>query len=265
MKFLIALLALTALAQAERDLSKFTPKARHVVPKHPPSAVPKVVGGAETDRHQYPHMAALFIDDMYFCGGSILAQDKILTAGHCCDGARSIEAIVGGHNIRQSESTQQTVNSKLIEGHPDYDPYNIANDVCVVTLSSNIKLDGTTTKAIQLYQGNDSLEGEEAIVSGWGRPSDSSGAISPVLRHASDKVISNKECKESFNIVRDSTICMNGKNGRSACNGDSGGPLTVNGEEVGVVSFGSAWGCAIGFPSAYARVSVFRDWINSKL
>ncbi|KAF2887790.1 hypothetical protein ILUMI_18382, partial [Ignelater luminosus] len=244
---------------AERDLSKFTPRARYVVPNHAPPVLPKVVGGEEADRHQYPYMAALFIDDMYSCGGSILAENKILTAAHCCDGARSVEAIVGGHNIRQSESTQQTVYSKLIEGHPDYDPYNIANDVCVVTLSSNINLD------VRLYQGSDSLEGEEATVSGWGRPSDSSGSISPVLRHASDKVISNKEWKESFSIVRDSTICLNGKNGRGACNGDSGGPLTVNGEEVGVVSFGSAWGCAVGFPSAYARVSAFHDWINSKL
>ena len=49
--------------------------------------------------------------------------------------------------------------------------------------------------------------------------------------------------------------------------GDSGGPLVLrNGRKftlIGVVSFGSSAGCAVGHPSGYARVTYFRDWIES--
>lgn len=46
----------------------------------------RVVGGWEAIPHQYPWMAALFIDDQYFCGGSIIDETHILTAAHCTDG-----------------------------------------------------------------------------------------------------------------------------------------------------------------------------------
>lgn len=54
--------------------------------------------------------------------------------------------------------------------------------------------------------------------------------------------------------------------GKDSCFGDSGGPLTCsqNGTNqlAGIVSFGA--GCARpNFPSVFARVSFFRDWINS--
>ena len=49
--------------------------------------------------------------------------------------------------------------------------------------------------------------------------------------------------------------------------GDSGGALVVqNGgsyTQIGVVSFVSSAGCASGYPSGYARVPYFLDWIKT--
>jgi len=48
--------------------------------------------------------------------------------------------------------------------------------------------------------------------------------------------------------------------------GDSGGALVVQSggtyTQIGVVSFVSSLGCASGYPSGYARVTSFRDWIQ---
>jgi secreted trypsin-like serine protease len=49
--------------------------------------------------------------------------------------------------------------------------------------------------------------------------------------------------------------------------GDSGGPLVfqLNGvyHQVGIVSFGSAAGCQLGYPVAFTRVSGYLKWIES--
>merc|ERR1712051_766263 len=46
-----------------------------------------IVGGNEAVPHSHPHQVGLFIDDMYFCGGSLIF-------------------VMGAHKIRETESTQ---------------------------------------------------------------------------------------------------------------------------------------------------------------
>ncbi|KAF2888528.1 hypothetical protein ILUMI_17645 [Ignelater luminosus] len=254
MKLIIVVVAFIALAQAGS-----------VKPKLPPLVIPRIAGGEEAKSQQYPFMAALFIDEKYFCSGSILSKNKILTAGHCCVGAKSIQVVVGTYNIIDLEASQKTIESDLFDLHPEYDPNSNANDVCIVTLPIEIDLAGPAVKEVKLYEGEDNLEGNEATMLGWGRISDSVSNINPILHHATDTIISNEKCAEFFSNVADSIICMNGHNGRGACFGDFGGPLICNGEQVGIASFGSSWGCSLGFPSGYVRISAVYDWIKKEV
>lgn len=115
---------------------------------------------------------------------------------------------------------------------------------------------------------DDSLVGEKATVSGWGKDSDKATAVSPVLREVSSDVISRLKCNlRYFGIITKNHLCTNGKGGKGACSGDSGGPLTVTKEDnqktlVGVVSFGIAFGCEVGWPSVFTKVSAYVKWIN---
>ena len=52
--------------------------------------MPRIVGGIEATPHSWPHQVALFIDDMYFCGGSLISNEWVLTAAHCMDGLVSL-------------------------------------------------------------------------------------------------------------------------------------------------------------------------------
>lgn len=91
-------------------------------------------------------------------------------------------------------------------------------------------------------------------------------SISPVLREVTSFVISNFAARMAYlGIVEDSHICISGARGRGTCNGDSGGPLVVNDVQIGVVSFGSSWGCEQGWPSCFARVSYYLDWIAANM
>lgn len=92
-------------------------------------------------------------------------------------------------------------------------------------------------------------------------------SVSEVLRFVRADIITNTQCNKDYQgFVKSSNICANGAGGKSSCNGDSGGPLTVNDngttKQVGIVSFGRVEGCERGFAHVYTRVTSFLDWIQ---
>merc|ERR550532_2411456 len=62
----------------------------------------RIVGGVEATEHAWPWQVALFIDDAWFCGGSIISENYVLTAAHCADGASYFDVMAGAHNVRES-------------------------------------------------------------------------------------------------------------------------------------------------------------------
>jgi secreted trypsin-like serine protease len=43
----------------------------------------RITGGQPASRGQFPWQVALIIDDLYFCGGSLISNLWVLTAAHC--------------------------------------------------------------------------------------------------------------------------------------------------------------------------------------
>lgn len=113
-----------------------------------------------------------------------------------------------------------------------------------------------------------SLVGEKATISGWGKYWDKATDLSPVLRDVTSEIISRRQCNIRFlGLVTKNHVCTNGKEGKGACSGDSGGPVTVLKKNnqitlIGIVSFGMPFGCEIGWPSVYTRVSSYVNWIS---
>lgn len=96
------------------------------------------------------------------------------------------------------------------------------------------------------------------------------GSTATRLRFVEVAVISQLACSLRFpTVIQPSNICTSGDGGRGSCNGDSGGPLSVqrDGQSmlIGIVSFGRASGCQGGNPAAYARVTSFLPWIQTTM
>lgn len=114
--------------------------------------------------------------------------------------------------------------------------------------------------------------GTLALVSGWGYEVEN-GETSKVLQKVLLPMISKSMCAKVFrkydrtfptSMPRGSICTFSPKGDRDACNGDSGGPLAIDGKLAGIVSWGV--GCALkDAPGVYTEVSHYTKWINASM
>ena len=234
----------------------------------------RIVGGTITAPNAHPYQAGLLmrinILATGLCGGSLISSTAVLTAAHCPINTQSTQVVLGAHVLNSAnEPTQQrqTVQPAGYRLHASYNPSNLNNDIAILILPLPATLNAVVSVITLPALGvTNTFAGELATVSGWGRFSDASTATSTHLRSVQNSVITNAVCAATFGgIIIPSTLCTSTVGGRGTCNGDSGGPLTVGSAgartQIGVVSFGAAAGCEVGFPAGFARVTSFRQWI----
>merc|ERR1712055_750033 len=243
-----------------RDLSKFKPKLPEVAFGTPsaPRTAPKpfefkkgnksfaeecglenpngiegrMVGGHEAAHHEWPWQVALFIDDAWFCGGSLISDEWVMTAAHCADGASYFDIMAGAHNVRAgSEPHRVEITSYNGFTHPDWDSNTLSNDLALIELPSPIDFNDYIKPSCMPAKGDTADVSELVTCTGWGKPSDSAGGISPVLRMVEDRpIITNSECNSIYGIVGSGVVCIDTTGGKGTCNGDSGGPLNMKAE-----------------------------------
>ena len=180
----------------------------------------RIVGGVEATEHTWPWQVALFIDDAWFCGGSIISENYVLTAAHCADGAGYFDVMAGAHNVRaSSEPHRVEVTSYNGWTHPQWNEQDLSNDLALVELPSPLPMSNYITTSCLPAAGDVPSVGTMASVTGWGKPSDSAGGISDVLREVRDvPIMSNADCNDVYGIVGDGVICIDTTGGRGSCN-----------------------------------------------
>jgi len=236
-----------------------------------PGGMERIVGGEEATPHSYPWMAALFVDDQWFCGGTLISDEWVVTAAHCAKDASEMRVMLGAHNVREaSEEGRLELVTRDFFTHEKYSQVTLHNDIALVHLPQSVNFtDNIRPVCLPSYsEGGMAWAHEDCEASGWGKPTDSATSISPVLRHVTVDTITNLVCALEYpTVINKNIICISGKNGKSTCNGDSGGPLhlVTDGvyKQIGITSFGSSLGCEIGFHAGFTRTASFLEWIET--
>ncbi|KAK3516772.1 hypothetical protein QTP70_023649 [Hemibagrus guttatus] len=209
----------------------------------------KIVGGHECTPNSQPWQVSLNAG-YHFCGGSLINQNWVVSAAHCYKSR--VEVRLGEHHIQVKEGTEQFISSAKVIRHPDYDSWNIDNDIMLIKLSQPASLN-SYVQPVALPKSCPPA-GTWCTVSGWGNTM-SSTADSNKLQCLEIPIISDKDCNNSYpGMITNAMFCAGFlEGGKDSCQGDSGGPVVCNGELQGVVSWG--YGCAEkNRPGVYAKV-----------
>jgi trypsin len=111
------------------------------------------------------------------------------------------------------------------------------------------------------YPNQQTPAGSVATTVGWGFDK-TGGHIQTHLMKVDMFVDEQQKCAAVHNItVHPTNICTYYPGGgKDQCSGDSGGPVLVDGVQVGVVSW-SLKPCGVVYPSISTRVASYIDWI----
>ncbi|XP_028351166.1 cathepsin G-like isoform X1 [Physeter macrocephalus] len=170
-----------------------------------------------------------------------------------------INVILGAHNVRRLERTQQRIPVLRAIPHPRYNPHNYWNDIMLLQLRSRARRN-RAVRPVALPQTQSRLSpGTLCTVAGWGlvglyRRTDT-------LQDVWIRVQRGEECSRRFTFYTGRTqICVGDPRERkSAFLGDSGGPLVCNNVAQGIVSYGNSTGTP---PAVFTRISSFLPWIR---
>merc|ERR1712142_235598 len=249
---------------------------------------PRIVGGKETEINEFPWMAALKRGGQFFCGGTLVASQWVLSASHCMyldqdmtieAKAEDIEIVLGDHDNTVDDETDITKTIKLDSyiKHPNWNVNgDFDADIVMLKLAEEVDLNIFTPAC--LAKTGQTFVGMKAWAYGWGGLDPAAEQYPNKLMKVEVPIISDEQCQADMGLdgkgcditITEGMLCAGGVAGEDSCGGDSGGPLTVevDGQHVlvGDVSFGTREGCAKdGYYGVYAAVSFYRAWVDETM
>lgn len=102
----------------------------------------QIVGGAQAAAGQFPWQAAIIIDNSWLCGGSLILNNWVITAGHCTANRTSFSVRLGTVVYWAQFADSILVVTTTKYEHPNYDRVLLNNDVSLLKLPQSVTPSG---------------------------------------------------------------------------------------------------------------------------
>lgn len=225
----------------------------------------RIVGGGQTTIDQFPYQVSIRKNGDHTCGGSIILPQFVLSAAHCFSNPTKPKSylVLAGSTNRWGDENQQLKKIKWIKVHGKYDDNSMTNDIAILSVESEFVFN-TYVQPVKLPNLREEPKvGSVVTVSGWGAQQEDVYEGPEELHCVDQVVVDTKKCHTMYHgQIAEGMVCAGAPDGgKDACDGDSGGPLTLNKILIGIVSWGEGCGRK-DYPGVYTLISNYITWIQ---
>ncbi|XP_063542658.1 uncharacterized protein LOC134751206 [Cydia strobilella] len=235
----------------------------------------RIYKGKRVNIQNYPFIVSVHILNVFYCAGSIIKDDLVITAASCLQLAHnnrfyrenpSFIAIRAGSNFHFFGG--EIIPVMGVYFHPSYDPKTLRGNLAVMQLQKVLNFKHKNVKKIQIDRSAAALPDNTPPITilGWGAKTESNLQYHRKRLHAARLDFYDREsCREIYGkkFVTRTNFCAGFiSRGEGACNLDVGDPGVTGMYLVGVTSFGSPICGRPDTPTVFTKVGFYADWIQ---
>ncbi|XP_053753056.1 putative serine protease 42 isoform X3 [Panthera pardus] len=222
----------------------------------------KILGGQEAEDGKWPWQVSVRIRGKHVCGGSLITQQWVLTAGHCILSRFHYDVKMGDRSVYK-EITSVLVPVRDIIVHPQLSVVGtIQKDLALLQLLYPVNFT-MTIQPICIPQKTFRVEaGTTCWVTGWGRKEEYGGdLITSVLHEVDQDIIHHEKCNEMIqkamkttrDVVLEGMLCGYKGAGKDLCQRKVADPCRIG------------WRYAKKQLPEICRTTPFSLWLNTNL
>ncbi|KAK1176173.1 granzyme K-like [Acipenser oxyrinchus oxyrinchus] len=92
----------------------------------------EIIGGKDVKPNSKPWMASIQIGNSHICGGVLIKDQWVLTAAHCSKLKGEKTVVLGAHNLKKEEKSQERLKIEKTVIYPGFDKDPKSKDIMLI-------------------------------------------------------------------------------------------------------------------------------------